>query len=98
MKRLKDDRIRDLTIVSRHSDIDCTVDFASDIEEFFGVNSTLDLYNKALQQKYLEKGFDEDLDKIRADIETTESFITKADDADKRVKQELVAFLNTRGA
>jgi hypothetical protein len=51
-----------------------------------------------MQQKYNEKGFDEDLDKIRADIETTENFISKAEDADNKVKKALVSFLNARGA
>ncbi len=91
-------RIKDLEIISRNSDIECTGEFASDIEEYLGFNSTLDLFKKAMQQKYNEKGFDEDLDKIRADIETTENFISKAEDADNKVKKALVSFLNARGA
>ena len=80
------ERAQDLQKLVRYSDIECSDDFASDLEDFYQVSSTVDLYQQAMSHRQLEKGFDAELDGIRSEIDTTETFIQKAEDGDKRIK------------
>ena len=80
------ERAQDLQKLVRFSDIECSDDFASDLEDFYQVSSTVDLYQQAMSHRQLEKGFDAELDGIRSEIDTTETFIQKAEDGDKRIK------------
>ena len=90
------ERVEDLKKLVRHADIECSEDFASDLEDFYQVSSTVDLYQQAMSHRQLEKGFDAELDGIRSEIDTTEKFIKMAEDGDKRIKKHLVDYLNSQ--
>jgi len=62
----------------QNDDIKCSDSFAEDIEDFFGVEDTRQLFHISIKEKYQKKGIDQDLDNIREDIEITEVFLTKA--------------------
>ena len=90
------ERVEDLQKLVRYSDIECSDDFASDLEDFYQVSSTVDLYQQAMSHRQLEKGFDADLDGIRSEIGTTETFVQKAEDGDLKIKKRLVEYLNSQ--
>ena len=99
LKELREEekeRVEDLKKLVRHSDIECSEDFASDLEDFYLVSSTVELYQLAIGQRQLEKGFDAELDGIRSEIETTAAFLQKAKDGDLRIKKHLVDYLNSQ--
>ena len=90
------DRKDDLYKVHKHSDFECSEQFADDLSDFYGMDCTNSLYQHAIKEKFNEKGFDEELDRILTDIKTTTNFLNKATDCESRAKSEIVSYLNSR--
>ena len=71
----------------------CDEDFANDLEDFYNASRD-NIHNAIIDRRMHEDGFDKELDQIRKDFNTTQSYIKKLKQGKDTVAKQVVAYLN----